>query len=148
MVTTGEPPVVSALARRAGVSRRFVCDHPELRAEVARRASQVADRYTSTIAASARTTAASLRADVENAKADKRRLEMELSALRRRLGELTGKEVLADVEKAPGAAANARVAELEHVLFDVQEALARTTEELGAARQINRELMGRVNRRR
>ena len=71
---------------------------------------------------------------------------MELSALRRRLGELTGKEVLADVEKAPGAAANARVAELEHVLFDVQEALARTTEELGAARQINRELMGRVNR--
>ena len=59
MVAAGEAPVVSVLARRAGVSRRFVYDHPELRAEVARRSSQVADRQAGTMAASARTTTAS-----------------------------------------------------------------------------------------
>lgn len=58
MVATGEAPVVSVLARRAGVSRRFIYDHPELRAEVGRRASQVADHLTGASAASARTTTA------------------------------------------------------------------------------------------
>jgi len=43
-------------------------------------------------------------------------------------------------------AANARVTELEQALFDAQETLARRTEELEAARQINRELMARLNR--
>jgi len=38
------------------------------------------------------------------------------------------------------------VADLEQALFDAQEALARRTEELESARQINRELMARVNR--
>jgi chromosome segregation ATPase len=146
MVATGETPVVSVLARRAGVSRRFIYDHPELRAEILRRASQVADHQTGAIAASVRTTTASLRADLENAKASNRRLETELAALRRRLGELTGQELLAEISQAPGPTTNARVADLEQALFDAQETLARRTEELESARQINRELMGRLNR--
>ncbi len=146
MVATGEAPVVSVLARRAGVSRRFIYDHPELRAEVGRRASQVADHLTGAIAASARTTTASLRADLENAKASNRRLEADLAALRRRVGELTGKEILAEDGHVPDRVTNTRVADLEQALFDAQEALARRTEELESARQINRELMARVNR--
>ena len=145
MVGAGETPVLSVLARRAGVSRRFVYDHPELRAEVARRASQLVDRQTGAIATSARTTTASLRADLENAKAANRRLEADLAALRRRLGELTGKEVLTEIGQVPGTD-GARVTELEQALLDTQEALARRTEELESARQINRELMGRLNR--
>jgi hypothetical protein len=34
IVAAGEPPGISLLAGRASVSRRFVYDHPELRAEV------------------------------------------------------------------------------------------------------------------
>jgi hypothetical protein len=146
MIAAGEAPVVSVLARRAGVSRRFVYDHPELRAEVARRASQIADRQAGAITAGSRTTTASLRADLENAKAANRRLEADLAALRRRLGELTGKELLAQVGQTADPATSSQKAELEQTLFDVQEALARRSEELESARQINRELMGRLNR--
>ena len=37
-LSTGEPLTIAALARRAGVSRRFIYDHPELRAEAGRAA--------------------------------------------------------------------------------------------------------------
>ena len=97
MVAAGEPPGVSVLARRAGVSRRFVYDHPELRAELARRAAQVADHHARTVSASARATTASLRADLENAKARNHRLDVELVTLRHRLSELIGREVLGEI---------------------------------------------------
>jgi hypothetical protein len=38
------------------------------------------------------------------------------------------------------------VAELDQALFEAEEALSRRTEELESARQINRELMARLNR--
>ena len=97
------------------------------------------------VTASARATTASLRADLENAKARNHRLDVELTALRRRLSELTGREVLAEISAADAPAATGRVAELDQALFDAQEALGRRTEELEAARQINRELMARLN---
>ena len=147
LIAAGQAPVISVLARRAGVSRRFIYDHPELRAEIARRTSQLADRQTGAIAASFRTTTASLRADLENAKAASRRLQAELAALRRRLGELTGQQVLAETGHIhPGTAESARTDELEQQLFDAREALAQRDEELEAARQINRELMARLNK--
>lgn len=146
MAAAGEPPVVSVLARRARVSRRFVYDHPELRAEVARRAAHVADRQAGAITASARTTTASLRADLENARARNHRLDAELSALRRRLGQHLGREVLDDIRSDETPATTARIADLEQALFNAEEALTRHSEELEAARQINRELMARLNR--
>jgi len=149
MVAAGEPPVLAVVARKAAVSRRFIYDHPELRAEAERRAAEIADRQASRVSASMRVTTASLRADLENARARTNRLETELSALKRRLGELLGREVMAeDAALATDGSthAGARVAELEQGLFESQESLARRTEELEAARQINRELMGRLNR--
>lgn len=145
MVAAGEPPGVSLLARRARVSRRFVYDHPELRAEVARRAAQVADHQASAVTASARATTASLRADLENARARNHRLEVELTALRRRLGQLIGREVLGEISADEAPAVTGRVTELEQALFNAEEALVRRSEELEAARQINRELMARLN---
>jgi hypothetical protein len=151
MVAAGEPPGVSVLARRAGVSRRFIYDHPEydhpeLRAELARRAAQVAGHHARTVSASARATTASLRADLENARARNHRLDTELVALRRRLSELIGREVLGEISATDAPAVTGRVAELEQALFDAEAALGRRTEELEAARQINRELMARLNR--
>lgn len=149
MVAAGEPLVLAVVARKAAVSRRFIYDHPELRAEAERRAGEIADRQASRVSASMRVTTASLRADLENARARTNRLETELSALKRRLGELLGHEMMAeDAGLATGdsASTGARVAELEQALFESQESLARRTEELEAARQINRELMERLNR--
>jgi hypothetical protein len=146
MVAIGDPPGVSTLARRAGVSRRFIYDHPELRAEVAQRASQVADQHAGAVGASARVSSVSLRADLENAKARNRRLDVEIAALRRRLGAIIGREVLDEIGGVEDPTVAARVSQLEQALFESRENLARCTEELAAARQINRELMARLNR--
>ena len=35
-ISAGQPLTIAALARHARVSRRFICDHPELRAEAVR----------------------------------------------------------------------------------------------------------------
>jgi chromosome segregation ATPase len=144
----GRPLSVAALARQAQVSRRFIYDHPELRAEVARCAFEVAERSAGRLTRSARVSAASLRADLENAKARNRRLEAELASLKRRLGEVIGAEI-ADADD-PGGPRNVQlrtqVEELDQALFEAREELARHTEELEAARQINRELMARLNR--
>lgn len=148
MVAAGEPLAIAALARKAGVSRRFVYDHPELRAEVDRRADESAERYAASLSAGARVSAASLRADLENAKARNQRLEAELASLRRRLGAEIGEQVLAETGQTAGLAPEQaeRIAALEQSLFEAEETLARRGDELEAARQINRELMGRLNR--
>ena len=144
----GQPLTIAALARRAGVSRRFIYDHPELRTEAERRAAQTADRQAAATTASARVTVASLRADLANAKATNHRLSTELAALRRRLGQLLGHDALAELDRPSidTTVAGARVAQLEQSLFETAEELTRRTEELDAARQINRELIGRLNR--
>jgi hypothetical protein len=146
LAAAGQPPGISLLARRAGVSRRFIYDHPELRAEIAHQAAQAASQHAGAVTASAAVTTASLRADLENAKARNRRLEAELTALRRRLGEVIGRDVLAEISGTGGLDTASRASQLEQALFEAHEALARRTEELEAARQINRELMARLNR--
>jgi hypothetical protein len=147
VIDTGQPATIAALARRANVSRRFVYDHPELRAEAERRLAEATDRHAAGLAATARVSATSLRADLANAKATNQRLQAELAALRRRLGQHLGREALADLDHhltAPDP--SPRLAELEHSLLEAQEQLARRTEELDAARQINRDLIARLNR--
>ena len=140
---TGEPLTIAALARRAGVSRRFIYDHPELRAEAGRRSAQAADRHTAATTASARVTVASLRADLANAKAASHRLTTEHAALSRRLGQ----DALAGLDPATSDTSG-RLSQLEQALFEAGEQLAQRTEELQAARQINRELISRLNRER
>jgi hypothetical protein len=150
MAASGTALSIAALARNARVSRRFIYDHPELRAEAERRTAQIIERHSGAIVATARVTAASLRADLANATAANHRLSTELAALRRRLGQLLGQEVLNDLSDsetaASAAAAAPRVGQLEATLFATQEELARRTEELEAARQINRELLSHLNR--
>jgi len=150
MASTEAALSIAALARRAKVSRRFIYDHPELRAEAEHQAARWAVRDGAAASATARVTAASLRADLANARAANTRLQTELAALRRRLGRDLGQQVLTELagdETTDMAAVAPRVAELEQALFECREALAQRTEELEAARRINRELLERLNRR-
>ena len=145
-IDAGQPLTIAALARRAGVSRRFIYDHPELRAEAERRSAQAADRGAGPATAGARVTTASLRADLANAKAANHRQNTELQALRRRLGQILGHEILADLGDAPAGPLDPRIGQLTDALAQTKEELAHRGEELAAARQINRELIARLNR--
>jgi hypothetical protein len=146
MVASGTAISMAALARHANVSRRFIYDHPELRAEAERRSAQIIEAHSAAMAATARVSLASLRADLANANATNHRLMTELAGLRRRLGQLLGQEILQDLPDNESAAADARFDQLQATLLAAQEELTRRTEELEAARQINRELLSRVNR--
>ena len=152
MVIAGEPLQVAQVARRAGVSRRFVYDHPELRAEIERRGAEAANSFATTITSAARVTGASLRADLENAKAQNRRLRDQLGLLERRLGDAVGDEVRAEMAGRGALITDetlrAKIELLEHDLKDTRDTLDRRTEQLEAARQINRDLMATLNRQR
>lgn len=145
-IDAGQPLTIAALARRAGVSRRFIYDHPELRAEAERRSAQAVDRQSGQTAAGTRVTTASLRADLANAKATNHRQNTELQALRHRLGQILGHDILADLGDAPTGPVDPRIEQLTSALAQTKEELAHRDEELAAARQINRELIARLNR--
>ena len=116
MTAAGEPPGISQLARRARVSRRFIYDHPDLRAEITHRAAQIASQHAGMVTTSAAVTTASLRANLENAKARNRRLESDLAALRRRLGEVIGQDVLSQISAPEQPSTAERAEQLEQAL--------------------------------
>ena len=152
-VQAGLVPTIAAIARQAGVGRKFIYDHPDLRAEIELKAEQATRHQANNMLAAARVTGASLRADLENSRAQNRRLQQRLRSLENRLSQLEGARLLADemlpaevVEQLADQQLALRATQLEQQLFETTETLRRTTEELEAARAINRELMQRVNR--
>ena len=70
----GRHPTIAGIARQAGVGRKFIYDHPDLKADIEFKAAQSTGRQASDIVAAARVTGASLRAELENAKAQNHRL--------------------------------------------------------------------------
>ncbi len=152
---------IAGIARAAGVGRKFIYDHPELKAGIELKVAEATRRQASDLISAARVSGASLRAELENARAHNHRLSRQLRALEARLSQTEGARLVAD-DLLPGhmiaeladhqlAQRNAeleaqRNAELEARLFEAREELRRTTEELEAARAINRELMQRANR--
>lgn len=152
-VQQGQALTIAAVARRAGVGRKFIYDHPDLRAEIDLKAAQAVDRHANDMLATARVTGASLRADLENSRAQNRRLQQRLRALENRLSQVEGARLVADDLLPDGMRAELadqqhaqRVSELEQQLFETKEELRRAVEELEAARAINRELMQHANR--
>jgi hypothetical protein len=75
---------IAGVARDAGVGRKFIYDHPDLRAEIELKSAQAVHRRANDMVASARVTGASLRADLENSRAENRRLRVSSSLTRRR----------------------------------------------------------------
>ena len=142
---------IVGLAKRAGVSPRFIYNHPDLRAEIERRAAEIGDQLAGRVTASARVTTASLRADLANYKAEVQRQRGEISALRERLSEALGASYAAGLpegarlELLASRDTQESIAELEQRAFELGEELARRDEELEAVRQLNRELMAKVN---
>jgi len=149
----GQQLTIAGVARDAGVGRKFIYDHPELRANIELKAAQAAHHQANTMIAAARVTGASLRADLENSRAQNRRLQQQLRNLENRLSHVEGARLLADdllpsdvLAQLADQKLAQRVTELEQQLFETTEALRRTTEELEAARSINRQLMHHANR--
>lgn len=153
LLEAGRHPSIASIARTAGVGRKFIYDHPDLKADIELKAAQATRRHAGDLAASARVTGASLRAELENARAQNLRLTRQLRAAEDRLSKVEGARLVADELLPEGVLAEladrqlaGRVAELDQQLFETREDLRRTAEELEAARTINRELMQRANR--
>src|SRR5260370_22366370 len=101
----------------------------------------------------ARVTGASLRAEPQNSRAQNHRLSRQLRALEDRLSQIEGTRLVTG-DLLPGAMIAEladqqlarRNAEIEQQLFEAREQQRRTSDELEAARTINRELMQQANR--
>lgn len=94
-----------------------------------------------------------MRAELANSRAQNHRLTTQVRALENRLSQVEGARLVADNlgdDTIVGELADRHLAqrntELEQRLFDTQDELRRTVEELEAARAINRELMQQANR--
>ena len=94
-----------------------------------------------------------MRAELENARAQNHRLGKQIRALENRLSQAEGARLVADELLPEGVLAQladqqlaGRVARTGPAAFQAREDLRRTTEELEAARAINRELMQQANR--
>jgi hypothetical protein len=144
LVQRGRVPTIAGVARDAGVGRKFIYDHPDLRAQIELKCAQAVHRRADDMVSAARVTGASLRADLENSRVANLRLQQRLRNLECRLSQLEGASLVGDDLLAGDVAAD--VAELERQLFETAEALRRSHEELDAARAINRELMAQANR--
>lgn len=145
---SGRELTIAAIARRAGVSRKFIYTHPDLRAQIEQRAHQAATAIRDRAVGDGRVTVASLRADLANAKAQNHRLRQQLGALEQRLSETLGRDVADELEPR-GARPHELRRELQDAraeIFELTESLADAREELDAVREINRELLTDRNR--
>lgn len=149
----GPYPTIAGIARAAGVGRKFIYDHPDLRAEIELKIAQAAKRQAGDLISNAQVSFASLRAELENARAQCHRLSKQVRTLEDRLGRAEGARLVTDdllpdtmIRDLADHRLHQRNAELEQQLFETKEQLRRTAEELEAARAINRELMQQANR--
>jgi len=145
---TGQELSIAAISRHAGVSRKFIYAHPDLRAQIEQRARHNSAQTTAQAAADGRVSIASLHTDLANARAQNPRVRQLLRALEQRLSETLGRD-LADQLGSGAAPADELRRELEDArgqLFELTDALADTREDLDAVREINRKLLAAHNR--
>ncbi len=159
MDRSGEPISFPAVARRAGVSVTLLYAHPDLAGRIAaardRQAQAGRDRAWR-LPARSLVTETSLRADLTNAKEQLRRLHEELNMLRGRLARDLG----AGADLARGQAISPLLDQLEkrgeeleaanHTLRNrvaqLEDEVRELSDTLEAARAINREMIGDINR--
>src|SRR4051812_33657452 len=89
-VQQGHVLTIAAIARSAGVGRKFIYDHPDLRAEIELNATEAVHRQANPMIAAPRVPGASLRANLENSRPHNRRLQQQLRSLENRLSQLEG----------------------------------------------------------
>ena len=159
MIEAGEQVTFPSVARRAGVSTSLLYAHPELSAAVATardRQRQAGAQRLWHLPASSLVTDHSLRADLANAKEQARQLSQEVDLLRTRLARDLGARadlarsgnhgLLIDQSEQRCAELEADNAGLRKRVAMLEAETAELAETLDAARAMNRELMGAVNR--
>jgi chromosome segregation ATPase len=147
-LAAGQELSIAGVARQAGVSRKFIYAHPDLRAQIEQRARQHTRRATAAAVADGQVTVASLRADLANAEAHNQRLRQQLRALEQRLSETLGREVAEELGPGSEGPIDLRreLQDARAQIFELTESLADAREELDAVREINRELLAQHNR--
>ncbi|MEA5456931.1 DUF6262 family protein [Sinomonas sp. JGH33] len=146
MQADGSEITISSVAARARVHRSFIHRHLDLRANVY----SAADQQPSAEASAATATRHSLEADNLNLRATLRRQTQHIADLEARLSEVLGEQ--AYTRTGLGAPRNHAVLEeqnhaLQNEIQELRAKLQDRDEELGAAREAHRQLMGQVNRR-
>ena len=123
----GRHPSIASIARQAGVGRKFIYDHPDLKACIELKAAQATRSHAGDLVAAARMTGASLRAELENARAQNHRLTRQLRALENRLSKAEGAHLVADELLPDGVLTEladqqlaSRVMELDQQLFEAK----------------------------
>jgi chromosome segregation ATPase len=147
-LAAGQELSIAAVARHAGVSRKFIYAHPDLCAQIEQSARQHTRRATAAAVADGQVTVASLRADLANAQAHNHRLRQQLRVLEQRLSEALGRDIADQLEPAAERPDELRrqLHDTQAQIFELQEQLANAREELDAVREINRELLTDRNR--
>ncbi len=159
MIEAGELVTFPAVARRAGVSTSLLYAHPELSAAVAAardRQRQAGAQRSWHLPASSLVTDHSLRADLASAKEQARQLSQEVDLLRARLARDLGARadlarsgnhgLLLDQSEQRCTELEADNARLRKQVAVLEAETTELAETLDAARAMNRELMGAVNR--
>ncbi|MGX9901185.1 DUF6262 family protein [Arthrobacter sp. SA17] len=144
MQTEGTEITISSVAAQAGVHRSFIHRHLDLRADVY----AAADQPSATGTAS-RATRQSLEADTVNLRATVHRQAQHIADLETRLSELLGEQAYS--RTGLGAPRNHAALEeqnqtVQNEIQELQAKLQDQEEEIGAAREANRQLMGQLNK--
>jgi hypothetical protein len=105
MVQSGIQVEWAALARRAGVSEKFIHDkkHADIKAQVKEMITVKSGRQAEREVAADRVTIASLRAELLNLRAQLGRKDQQLAVLERKLSHQAGRELEAELPRPPGS---------------------------------------------
>jgi hypothetical protein len=132
----------AALARRAGVSEKFIHDkkHSDIKAQIREMIAQQPGRHTERQAAEDGATIASLRAELLNLRAQLKRKDDQLTVLERKLSYQAGQALEAELPRPPGSIieqadrASQRVLELERRVGELQALVDERDREILALR--------------
>ena len=142
MISSGLQIEWAPLARRAGVSEKFIHDkkHADIKAQVTEMIATQAGHQAERELAEERVTITSLRAELLNLRAQLRRKDEQLTVLERKLSLQAGRELEAELPRPPGSLieqaerASQRALELEGRVGELQTQLDERDREILALR--------------
>ena len=142
MIRSGIEIEWAALARRAGVSEKFIHDkkHADVKGQVREMIAVQSGRQAEREVAADQTTIASLRAELLNLRAQLGRNDAQIAVLERKLSRQAGQRLEAELPRAPGSLieqaerASQRALELERRVGELQAQLDERDREILALR--------------
>ena len=142
MIRSGIEIEWAALARRAGVSEKFIHDkkHADVKAQVREMIAVQSGRQAEREVAADQTTIASLRAELLNLRAQLGRKDAQIAVLERKLSSQAGQRLEAELPRPPGSLieqaerASQRALELERRVGELQVQLDERDREILALR--------------